>query len=430
MVVIGLKKRDTFEEVVEYIKHPKDVIKFPDRFAKQIRNSFELSQLDGIGMMEHEEHELQTMKETEKANALRKVARNSNDTSHVELLAHSRQSAISPPQPKVFNTSTTTQTDAVYHKIHTDDEATEQVGKLKSQYQEQADKLREEAEVEHKVLENRHKQKISNLVNEHSNDMTDLANYHESKHHTAQAILQREMNMKSQSHQQMYDHQARLQEQRHQAEMAKQKKKFESQLRDERRPVVEEPKEKRLIVTRSMAEAVQQNYTDGVGQSSTDVPMATAPPNPYLTDRMSDDSNRQKRNTSEESEATKKQKTARGDEAVPSNPQEAEAKPSNKPNTKVNPKDAESKSSNKVINTKLKPDNRNPDNVTTQKIEGKSKSWWLRQNIATVKAQAELRGIRFTDAQTKGEKGSYGNSPIPKFKKQDYLNELYKLLGV
>ena len=36
MVVIGLKKRDTFEEVVEYIRNPKDVIKFPDRCAKQI----------------------------------------------------------------------------------------------------------------------------------------------------------------------------------------------------------------------------------------------------------------------------------------------------------------------------------------------------------------------------------------------------------
>ena len=74
MVIIGLKKRDTFEEVVEYIKNSKDVIKFPDRYAKQIRNSFELSQLDGVGMMEHEEHEQQVMKETEKANALRRVA--------------------------------------------------------------------------------------------------------------------------------------------------------------------------------------------------------------------------------------------------------------------------------------------------------------------------------------------------------------------
>ena len=37
MVVIGLKKRDPFEEeVVEYIGNTKDVIKFPDRYAKQI----------------------------------------------------------------------------------------------------------------------------------------------------------------------------------------------------------------------------------------------------------------------------------------------------------------------------------------------------------------------------------------------------------
>ena len=115
MVVIGLKKRDTFEEVVEYIKHSKDVIKFPDRYAKQIRNSFELSQLDGVGMMEHEEHELQTMKETEKAHALRKVARNANDISHVDLLAHNRQS-----RPAVNTSSTIQQTDPVHHVIHID----------------------------------------------------------------------------------------------------------------------------------------------------------------------------------------------------------------------------------------------------------------------------------------------------------------------
>jgi len=104
MVVIGLKKRDTFEEVVEYIRNPKDVIKFPDRYAKQIRNSFELSQLDGVGMMEHEEHELQTMKETERANALRKVARNSNDTSHIELKAHQSKPPVNttPTDPQVF----------------------------------------------------------------------------------------------------------------------------------------------------------------------------------------------------------------------------------------------------------------------------------------------------------------------------------------
>jgi hypothetical protein len=163
---------------------------------------------------------------------------------------------------------------------------------------------------------------------------------------------------------------------------------------------------------------VQQNYTEGGGQSSMPqghVPMATAPPNPNLTDRMSDDSNRQKRDTSQESEATKKQKTARGDEAVPSNPQEAEAKPSSKPNAKVKTNPAF---------TKPKVDNRDPDNATTQKVEGKSKSWWMKQNITYIKEQAQLRGKKFSDLETKGGKKN------KRFKKQDYLNELYKLLGV
>jgi hypothetical protein len=223
--------------------------------------------------------------------------------------------------------------------------------------------------------------------------LLNLSSYHESRHHEAQALLQSSMNMNSQAQQQMNDHQSLIQEQRHQAEMSNQKKKFESQLREERRPVVEEPKEKRLIVTRSIAEAVQQDYTEGGSSGSTDVPMAIAPPSTT-------------KKTSEDVKSGEPTKASAGVEI------ETETK------TKG------------VKNTKLKPDNRKPDNVTTQKIEGKSKSWWLKQNIASIKAQAELRGIRFTDAQTKGEKGSYGNSSTPKFKKQDYLNELYKLLGI
>ena len=134
MVVIGLKKRDTFEEVVEYIKHPKDVIKFPDRYAKQIRNSFELSQLDGVGMMEHEQHELQTMKETEKANALRKVARNADDTSHVELKAHTQQS-----RPPINTTSTIQQTEPINFKIHSDTDSGYETGAESSKEQYKSD---------------------------------------------------------------------------------------------------------------------------------------------------------------------------------------------------------------------------------------------------------------------------------------------------
>ena len=36
------------------------------------------------------------------------------------------------------------------------------------------------------------------------------------------------------------------------------------------------------------------------------------------------------------------------------------------------------------------------------KITGKDKKWWEKQNMAIIKLQAELRGHRFNDSETKG----------------------------
>ena len=65
-----------------------------------------------------------------------------------------------------------------------------------------------------------------------------------------------------------------------------------------------------------------------------------------------------------------------------------------------------------------------------EKIEGKSKTWWSNQNIAIIKQEAELRGHRFNDLETKG-----GNSTvlgvktkIKKLKTEDYLQALFKIL--
>ena len=42
----GLKRRQTYEEVVEYIESDPDKIIYPNRQAKFLRNSFELAFLD------------------------------------------------------------------------------------------------------------------------------------------------------------------------------------------------------------------------------------------------------------------------------------------------------------------------------------------------------------------------------------------------
>ena len=60
-------------------------------------------------------------------------------------------------------------------------------------------------------------------------------------------------------------------------------------------------------------------------------------------------------------------------------------------------------------------------------IENKSKSFWNKQNISVIKAQAELRGYRFSDLETKG---GGAKSKFKKFKKKDYLDVLFKILNI
>ena len=59
----GLKRWQTYEEVIDYIEN--DKVKYPDRAAKQLRNTFELSQLDGVGIQLMEQQEFGDMKERE-----------------------------------------------------------------------------------------------------------------------------------------------------------------------------------------------------------------------------------------------------------------------------------------------------------------------------------------------------------------------------
>jgi len=69
-----LKRRQTYEEVIGYIENDKDQSKYPDRTAKQLRNTFEFSQLDGVGMQLMDQQQFREMKEREKENLLRQIA--------------------------------------------------------------------------------------------------------------------------------------------------------------------------------------------------------------------------------------------------------------------------------------------------------------------------------------------------------------------
>ena len=49
MMTSGLTRRQTYEEVLDYINNDPDKIQYPSRAAKYLRNAFQLSQLEGMG---------------------------------------------------------------------------------------------------------------------------------------------------------------------------------------------------------------------------------------------------------------------------------------------------------------------------------------------------------------------------------------------
>ena len=88
----GLKQRKTFEEVIDYIQNDKTKIKYPDRTAKFLRNSFELSQLDNAGMILMEQQQMREMKQREKEHLLRQLVANTSKSITEARAAHTDNS--------------------------------------------------------------------------------------------------------------------------------------------------------------------------------------------------------------------------------------------------------------------------------------------------------------------------------------------------
>ena len=64
----GLKKRESYDQIIENLQNLND-IKLPDRKAKILRNSFQLSNLldgDGMGFADMEKIQTSVMKEQQK----------------------------------------------------------------------------------------------------------------------------------------------------------------------------------------------------------------------------------------------------------------------------------------------------------------------------------------------------------------------------
>lgn len=63
MVLYGLKQTPTLNAVINEFETEPNPIKYPDRTATLVSNSFGFSQLDGDGMREMEEQQARQMQE-------------------------------------------------------------------------------------------------------------------------------------------------------------------------------------------------------------------------------------------------------------------------------------------------------------------------------------------------------------------------------
>ncbi len=78
----GLRLRPTFDELVNYVEHDQDIIKYPDRIARLMREHPYLTQLDSEGMFEIQDQQDAAMKDQLKDMCVRQLASQTSFTAH------------------------------------------------------------------------------------------------------------------------------------------------------------------------------------------------------------------------------------------------------------------------------------------------------------------------------------------------------------
>ena len=82
----GLRKRDTYEEIIDYLLYDQEKIKYPNRLATRLRNSHELSNLldgEGEGIVDIEQQQRDHSINIEKDLRIRQMASQTNQTAQI-----------------------------------------------------------------------------------------------------------------------------------------------------------------------------------------------------------------------------------------------------------------------------------------------------------------------------------------------------------
>ena len=99
----GLRRRETYEEIINYLENEQEILKYPNRTAKFLRDSPYLTQLDGEGQRTMEEQQLNVMKQQEKDRILREMGYGGKGGGKGKSRAQ-REGGLEGPDPGEFFT--------------------------------------------------------------------------------------------------------------------------------------------------------------------------------------------------------------------------------------------------------------------------------------------------------------------------------------
>ncbi len=121
----GLRKKKTYDELIDYVMNKQEKMQYPDRTAKFLRNSPQLSNLldsNGEGLLEMEEQQKRQVMEVEKEHILRQTAGPSTGSAAEVRAASTKRIPARYPSGRIIRTVTPARPQVFPMDVDDDDE--------------------------------------------------------------------------------------------------------------------------------------------------------------------------------------------------------------------------------------------------------------------------------------------------------------------
>ena len=184
----SLRKKPTYDEVINYIENDKTKIKYPDRLATFLRNSPYLSIFDGDSFIDLEEQENNITKEKLKEEEVKKLASETQTTAQVERIKQRIKGIKRTTMQLKQNQANRRANKGIYVDM-TKDAQTPTTEMFDMTVDDMTDTAMEEAEQEARRQEQQKKQNIINTVSRHlGQDVRDIPYLNTSTASSSQTI--------------------------------------------------------------------------------------------------------------------------------------------------------------------------------------------------------------------------------------------------